>query len=342
MIFDLVGTSPLLRVTLLSLLLAPSQGLNVNRFAGTNAQLAARNDLDSRADSSYSTHAAPDAGEKVYSIPDTADLEPELAKRSLADVHAKIFTATFNNPDGHGGYNISIAGNACPNTIIGDYEAPSGGVIPNATLGQIYDTMSLPSEALRNFTLSRALAVQAQLNTTLTDVICAPPAGANRALLFRYEVAEVEGFWTAYILGGTGVGVIGFWGLREAILSQSMGAISVNAEVWILAATALAQYLLVTAAFRLQHLRYFSRGEAYVLNCFIAFAEGIAASCAYRWKQTCAASSAVGTGIKSFGTAALNVVTCGACGPSMVGNPSSLNLVEQDIEQGQGQGQPHC
>ena len=318
----------LIVLNLLSLFLSPIQASSDPHSDGSIASLAAKIDLETRTDLTGNTV------ENGSSRSVADDVDNALAERGFTDLHRKVFSAVNFDGKANLGYNISIPGNTCETTVIGDWENPSGALVPNATLGDIYNAMNLPSAGLINYTLTRALALQEKLNTTLTDVICAPPASANRGLLFRYDPRDVEGFWTAFILGGSGVGFIGFFGLREAIIPQSMGNITVNEEVWILAATALAQYIVVSASFRLQHLGYFSKGEAFVLNAFIAMGEGIASSCRFLWDKTCAAPGAVKYGILRLAQATVDRLQSFEPRSLGTGGGSSLDLVGQDIEQG--------
>ena len=326
MFFNLRGAIPLALNTLVTLLLAPSQGSKGEYAGGTIAQL-----LES--DPSYSSNTTANGN-------DTGS-DPPVARREFQDLHRKIFAASYNDSSGQGGYNITIPADVCANTVVGDFEAPSGDFVRNGTFADIYGAMSIRSERRTNYTLTQALALEAKINTTLTDIVCAiPEQSSGRALSFRYEPGEVEGFWSAYILGGLGVTGIGFAGLHTALVQEgllSIGNISLSQEVWVLTATALVQYIIVTAVFRLQHLRYFSRAEAFILNAFIITGEAIVTACQYLWSKACAAPGALRMGILQIAQATVNTLQAFEPRTLGTGGPSSLNLVGQDIEQGQGQ-----
>ncbi len=305
----------------------------------TIADLITVLDLSTAPDSSYSDDANfIDVGNPPSNASDTG-VEYETAKRSFQDLHQQIFSASYTAPRGQTGYNITIPGDICANNVIGNFVTPEGVSIPDATIDDIYNAVPYTSARRRNDTLHRALAVQSTLNTTLLNVICAPPAnpGASRDILFRYDRADVEGFWSAFIIGGLGVGGIAFVGLQQAIVNKDQGLISATEEVWILAATALAQYILVTIIFRLQHVRAFSRGEAFVLNVFIAMGEAIGGGCKRLWATECAAPDALRDGIRHLAQSTVNRLQGFEPRRLGTGGDSSINLVGQDIEQGQRQ-----
>ena len=333
MFSNLMGASPLALIALVALLLAFTEASESPYSGKTIAEVIA-------SDPSYL-----DDGSATSNTNGTST-EAGLVARNFQNLDGKIFAASSNDSTGQGGYNITLPGNTCMSTVVGDFETPGGALISNATLGNILNAMPLYSEDRRNYTLTRALSVLQQLNTTLTDIVCAPPAavGASRGLLFRYDPAEVEGFWSAFILGGVGVTGIAFAGLNTALIqgSAAVGNINLSQEVWILTAAALAQYIFLTITFRLQHLRYFSKTEAFVLNTFIAIGEGIAFACRYLWNKTCAAPDAVRAGVLRLAQATVNALQGFEPRRLSTSGMSSLNLVGQDIEQGQGGGDGVC
>ena len=327
MFFNLRGVIPFALIILVGSLLAPAQG-SKGAYAGeTIAQLI-------ESDSSWSSNATA-SGNGTSS-------DPPVARRGFQDLHRKIFAATYNDSSGAGGYNITIPGDVCAKTVVGDFEAPSGAFIPNATFEDIYAAMLIPSQGRINHTLSRALALEAKINTTLTDIVCAAPGqgSGGRALLYRYSPSDVEGFWLAFILGGLGVTGIGFAGLHTALIQQgtlSFGNISLSQEVWVLTATALVQYIIITAIFRLQHLKYLNTGEAFILNAFIILGEAIVGFFQFLWSKTCAAPGALRMGILHIAQATVDALQAFEPRRMGTGGASSLNLVGQDIEQGQEQ-----
>lgn len=325
---NLVSAAPLALTILFCFLFSPIRASNVPYSGETIAHLIASLDAGTASDPSYSTDAKANS----------TDAQHKVTKRTYEPLQqGKLFAASYNASDGNGGYNISIPGDICAASVVGDLEAPSGRLIPNATFIDVYNAMDLPSTQLTNYTLTRALALQSKLNTTLSNVICAPLP--DRELRFRYDPASVDGFWSAFILAGLGVAGIGFAGLHEAIVKQSQGLITVNEEVWILAATALSQYIIVTMIFRLQHLRAFSRGEAFIFNTFIVVGEGIAAGCQITWSRTCAVAATMQLGIIRLARA--TVKTIQGFEPKFLGSSgaSSINLVGQDLEQGESAGE---
>jgi len=334
---NLVSAAPLALTTLFCFLFSPIRASNVPYSGETIAHLIASLDAGTASDPSYSTDANLNINGRDTSNANSTDAQHEATKRTYEPLQGKLFAASYNASDGNGGYNISIPGDICANSVVGDLEAPSGRLIPNATFIDVYNAMDLPSTQLTNYTLTRALALQSKLNTTLSNVICAPLP--DRELRFRYDHADVDGFWSAFILAGLGVAGIGFAGLHEAIVRQSQGLITVNEEVWVLAATALTQYIIITIIFRLQHVRAFSRGEAFVFNTFIVVAEGIAAGCQITWSRTCAAAATMRLGIIKLARA--TVETIQGFEPKYLGSSgaSSINLVGQDLEQGESAGE---
>lgn len=331
---NLVSAAPLVLTTLFCFLFSPIRASNVPYSGKTIAQLIASLDAGTAADPSYSTDANSNINGRDTSNANSTDAQHELTKRTYELLlEGKLFAASYNASDGNGGYNISIPGDICADSVVGDLEAPSGRLIPNATFIDVYNAVDLPSTQLTNYTLTRALAVQSKLNTTLSNVICAPLP--DRELRFRYDPAHVDGFWSAFILAGLGVAGIGFAGLHEAIVRQSQGMITVNEEVWILAATALTQYIVITIIFRLQHVRAFSRGEAFIFNTFIMVAERIAAGCQITWSRTCAAAAAMRLGIIKLSRATVESIQGFEPRSLGSGGASSINLVGQDLEQGQ-------
>lgn len=319
---SLVSAAPLVFAGLFGFLLSPVLAAEVPSSGLTITELIASLDPDIAANSNWNISNA-----------SSIVLQPDITKRSYAFLNGKLFTASYNASDGYGGYNISIPGDICADSVVGDLLPSSGQLIPNATFADFYNATDLPSDELTNDTMTRALALQTTLNTTLTNVICPPLP--DRELLFRYNPSEVDGFWSAFVLAGLGVAGIGFAGLHEAIVRQSQGSISVNQEVWILTATALAQYLVITIIFRLQHVRAFSRGEAFIYNTFIAIGEQIAAGCAFTWSKTCAAPTTLRSGLSQLRRATVKGIQGFQARTLGSGGPSSLNLVGQDLEQGQ-------
>lgn len=335
-----MSAAPLVVISLLGFLLSPGWASALPSSGETITQLMASLDADTAADPSYSAIANSNINDRDRSNASSTDSQREVTKRSYANLNGKIFTASYSVSD-NGGYNITIPGDICASRVVGDLEAPSGRLISNATFIDVYNAMDLPSNELTNYTMTRALALQSKLNATLSNVICAPQPA--RGLLFRYDRSEVDGFWSAFLLAGLGVAGIGFAGLHEAIVRQSQGLITVNEEVWILAAAALSQYIIITMIFRLQHLRFFSRGEAFVLNAFIIVAEGIANGCRLGWSQTCAAvPTTLRLGIAQLRRATVERMQAFEPRSLGTGGASSLNLVGQDLEQGRSQDGAGC
>lgn len=318
--------SPLALITLVALPLFSAQASGSPYSGKTIAELIA-------SDPSYSGDG------NAPSNTNGINTEAGLAARDYEFLDGRIIAASSNDSSGHGGYNITIPGSLCTDIVVGDFVAPNGALISNATLGNIYDAMPVTSEDRRNYTLTRATSLLQKLNTTLTDVVCAPPAAVrtSRGLLFRYEPDEVEGFWAAFIVGGIGVTGIAFAGLHTALVegSSAVGSITLSQEVWVLTAAALAQYIFLTITFRLQHARYFSRMEAFVLNTFIATGEGIAFVCQYLWSNRCAAPNALRVGILRLGQATIKKLQGFEPRSIGTGGMSSVDLVGQDVEQGQ-------
>ncbi len=337
---NLMSAAPLVLTGLLCFLLSPVWASEVPSSGKTIAHLVASLDADIAADPSYSADAKSNINDTDRSNASSTDFRPDMTKRSYALLNGSLFTASYNASNGKGGYNISLPGDICADSVVGSFKTPSGRLIPNATFMDVFDATDLPSDELANDTMTRALALQSTLNTTLLNVICPPQP--DRELLFRYDPAEVDGFWSAFILAGLGVAGIGFAGLHEAIVRQSQGLISVNEEVWILSATALSQYLVITIIFRLQHVRAFSRGEAFIYNTFIGIGEAIAACCGVSWSRTCAAPGVLRAGLSRLSRATVQRIQGFEPRSMGTGGASSLNLVGQDLEQGRSPDSGNC
>jgi len=328
MFSNLMSAAPLVLTGLLGFLLSPVWASEVPSSGKTIAHLVASLDANSYINGTDRSNAS------------STDFQPGMTKRSYELLNGKILSASYNASDGHGGYNLTLPGDICADSVVGNFKTPSGRVIPNATFTDVYNATDLPIDELTNDTMTRALALQSTLNTTLLDVICATLP--DRELLFRYDPADVDGFWAAFILAGTGVAGIGFAGLHQAIVKQSQGLISINTEVWILSATALAQYLIITIIFRLQHFKMFSRGEAFIYNIFIVIGEGIAACAASSWSTTCAAPGALRSGLFRLSRATVGRLQGFEPRSLTAGGASSLDLVGQDLEQGRSSDSGHC
>ena len=190
----------------------------------------------------------------------------------------RILNAFYNSTD-HGGYNLTIPGCLSGYDIIGQIEAPNGTIINNATFADLISVLSLPGAALWNYTMTFANQTYNDINATLDVIICDGPQGGSRELLWPQALRPnwrdpetSEGFWSAFIIGGLGVGSIGYVGTHLGVIHEGIVAnISTETEVQILAATGFMEFVFLTVLWRLQSVerRWIGRGEAIVLNAFI-------------------------------------------------------------------------
>ena len=256
----------------------------------------------------------------------------------MSSFSERIFRATFN--DSGAGYNISLPGWLCADLPLGDWESPQGTQIVNGSIGDMYTQMRLPSKMLSNYTATRATALAASISETFSQILCEPIPNTGRALTYDgWRTQDIEGFWEAYVLGTAGVLGIGFVGLHLGIIHQGITAnISLEQQVWILAATGALEFLAVTTVFRLQTNGFIPRTEAMVLNALWTIGEKIRDQTGPAWAGTCAGWSTFKEGINSMARQALTnlkIMNPDQMGPA---GPSSLDLMSQvrDIETGHG------
>ena len=205
---------------------------------------------------------------------------PLLNKPSLLKPAQVDLSATYNGSDGRG-YNITIPGCTPADSVIGDWEAPSGDLIENCTLAQMSTKLNLPSAMRLNFTMSRAQSLLEKLNTSLENAVCEPELQPpDRELKaeppgrFRFNPETQSGYYSSLLLVLLGSFGISFTGLHLGIIHEGITAnITLTQEVLILSSFATFGTMCVIMIER--ERRRLAHAEAVVLNLFIAMAEKI-------------------------------------------------------------------
>ena len=277
----------------------------------------------------------------------TSSLNPRDTVRSTDRVRLQRSLWVYFNSTDHGGYNLTIPGCLSPDLILGDGEFPNGTFVTNATFGDVIVALSLPPEALYNYTLTMAQQIYDKINATLAEVICEGAAGATRQLLWlafprpNYRNAdESEGFMSAFIVGIVGVTGIAWGGTHLAIAHKwPTQNITIEPEVAILAATTAVEFIFLTVLWRLQSVpkRWIGRAEARVLNAFIFVGDRLLKGLQKIQSSTCFSTATAQTGLSGLITRAQEKVQIFRFGyGTNTGSMSRANLVEvgSDVEMG--------
>lgn len=137
----------------------------------------------------------------------------ESGTRSLIHVHTHSLmlaaipphTTTTKRADGEG-YNISLPGQLCADTVIGVFISPTGKIYRNASLAMVYTSLVRlsPQTLLLCSRKTLELAIL-RLYITLEHCIYKPPSAGSRVLLFRSSVSERNGEYCSAILAGLAV-----------------------------------------------------------------------------------------------------------------------------------------
>ena len=277
----------------------------------------------------------------------TSSLNPRDIVRSTDRVRLQRSLWVYFNSTDHGGYNLTIPGCLSPDLILGDGEFPNGTFVTNATFGDLIVALSLPPEALYNYTLTMAQQIYDKINATLAEIICEGAAGATRQLLWpafprpNYRNAdESEGFMSAFIVGIVGVTGIAWGGTHLAIAHKwPTQNITIEPEVAILAATTAVEFIFLTVLWRLQSVpkRWIGRAEARVLNAFILVGEQLLKGLQKIQSSTCFSTATAQTGLSGLIARAQEKVQVFRFGyGTNTGSMSAANLVEvgRDVEMG--------
>lgn len=245
------------------------------------------------------------------STQNSSSLNPRDLVSAVDQVRARRALNVFFNSTDHGGYNLTIPGCLAADAILGDAELPNGSFVTNATFATLINSMQLPEAALHNYTLTMATMMYEKINATLAEVICEGAAGATRQLLMPNWVprpewrdgAGREGFWTACVIGLLGSTGIAWLGTRLAIGHHAPTQnISVDTEIWILAATTAVEFIFVTMVWRLQTVprRHVGRAEAIVLNALIWLGGRMLVALEYINTHTCFSTETAQQGISGL------------------------------------------
>ena len=257
-----------------------------------------------------------------------------------APVGQRPLTAVYTKPGGSdAGYNLTLPETLCAETVIGDWESPSGETIKNCTLAQMYQKLSLPSNTLSNYTTTRASNVLDKFNNILAGAVASPTSSPDRALLFRFDPATQEGYWSARLLVITGtIGLI-FTGIElGSVLDGVIENLTITEKNLMTAAGIGLAGLFDCMVIRLHQKKYIGHLEAYILNAFIIIGELMLAGLQNVVAGTCAAPGAIYSALQHISQAVPQMLQREPpLGPMGNAVGSTLNLVSQDLESGQ-----HC
>ncbi|KAL8768190.1 MAG: hypothetical protein Q9209_005499 [Squamulea sp. 1 TL-2023] len=191
------------------------------------------------------------------------------------------------------GYNITLPGQLCANTIIGDFISPAGNLYPNASLATVHASLFLLSEqVLLSYTERRLIIAAKRLYDSLKPWICDPPAGGARALLFRYEASDRTGQCCYAILAGLAVPI--FMGTMYIPLAHPGYTAQWSGTAhWSVASfgfALLTAHTIILDRLRRSELRL-QRMEAATLNFFIIAGEQIRKALDASWGGICTTSA---------------------------------------------------
>ena len=240
----------------------------------------------------------------------STSLIPRDTVSSIDKIKLQRSLWVFFNSSGHGGYNLTIPGCLSPDLILGDGEFPNGTYVTNATLADLVIALSLPPQALYNYTLVMAQQIYDKINATLASVICEGAAGATRDLLWppylrpNYrDINNSEGFMSAFLVGVVGVTGIAWTGTHLAISGKwPTQNITIETEIAILAGTTMIETIFLTVLWRLQSVpkRWIGRAEARVLNAFIFVGELMLKGLERIQSNTCFSTATAQMGLSSL------------------------------------------
>ncbi|KAK3174369.1 hypothetical protein OEA41_001613 [Lepraria neglecta] len=221
---------------------------------------------------------------------------------------------------------------------------PNGTFVTNATSGDLIVALSLPPEALYNYTLTMAQQIYDKINATLAEVICEGATDATRQLMWpafprpNYRNAdESEGFMSAFIVGIVGVTGIA-WGGTHLAIAHKWPTQNITIEP-ILAATTAVEFIFLTVLWRPQSVpkRWIGRAEARVLNAFILVGEQLLKGLQKIQSSTCFSTVIAQTGLSRVIARAQEKVQVFRFGYGTdTGSMSAANLVDvgRDMEMG--------
>ncbi|KAI9762650.1 MAG: hypothetical protein M4579_000268 [Chaenotheca gracillima] len=210
-----------------------------------------------------------------------------------------ISTAFTNDEDGNG-YNITLPEHTCANSIVGNFESPSGHTLTDATVRDVIVDIRANAHYvgyLKSFTMGKLRELQSDINATLNEQICDESTSdldySGRELLDSH-LAIGKGFWTAMLVySPPGFGIA--WGVLDAaITAQNNTVISILSETAIIAALGVFEAVLLTIILHVDRTAMFGDFEIAVLNLFITIGRGIKNRSRAGWSGTCSAASAVG------------------------------------------------
>lgn len=220
----------------------------------------------------------------------------QLTSRGFRFSPQQLLTATWNSSGN--GYNITLDSHLCASTVIGDFTAPSGELVQNASLADIYNKLKLPSPILSNYLFTQVQTLQEKFNASITNAICPENGHPDRELRFdRYTAEQRDGYWTTMVLNVVGGSAIAFVGLDQA-LSHNL---TTHERAGAIVGAGAVEAILYSIMNRLQKKQYISPGEAMILNVFVMAGNG--AQTALRI-TTCATATAFMAGYQGLQSAA--------------------------------------
>ncbi|KAG8528746.1 uncharacterized protein KY384_006433 [Bacidia gigantensis] len=258
--------------------------------------------------------------------------------KPMSGLSQREFKSFYNN-SGYG-YDLRLPAWLCADILLGDWTAPSGEEITNGSLGDLAQQLRLPPNRLAEYTVYRADIFQRSISDKLNNILCKPTPNGGRVLTYDgWHSQDLEGFWVAYILAGVSTAVVGWTGLHVGVAHPGSAAnITVDQQVYILTATAVAEYIAVTTIFRLQTNGYISYVQAFVLNAIWSIFEVAGEVLTAAWDNVCADFETFRDGVATLANQALNRLFVFNPRRLSRGGGSALDLVGQvqDVETGHG------
>ncbi|KAI4129442.1 MAG: hypothetical protein LQ338_002223 [Usnochroma carphineum] len=242
-----------------------------------------------------------DVSDPTASLWPCARASPDIRKRRVPHHHRPSFPYRFSHAlsisatyeeDGNG-YNITLPGHLCANTVVGNFVSPAGNFYPNATMALIHNSLAhLSPMALLTYTQRRLKIAENRLYDALKPFICDPPLGGARALLARYEARDRSGECCWAILNGLTVPI--YAGTFYIVLAQPAFAQhwpgSVNWGIGVFGFTLLATWQWIIHRLERRELAL-RQSEADILNFFIIVGEYITAIAKASWGGVCATTA---------------------------------------------------
>lgn len=214
--------------------------------------------------------------------------------------YALSYSATYNH-DGEG-YNITLPGQLCADTVVGDFISPAGKLYRNASLATVHTALvGLPPQTLLSYTRRSLDLAMHRLYNALEPWICDPPPSGSRALLFRYSRSDRSGECCYAVLAGLTIPIFG-GSMYIPLAHPGVTANWPGVAHWGVATfgfTLLTTYMLILDRLRRQETRL-QQMEASTLNLFIIAGEYIRKGLVASWGGICATSAMLWQQVEGF------------------------------------------